>query len=532
VFRAKPGGTHWYHSHILTQRDQGIVGAMIVRDQKTSNTRKLLRNVVDDPGKTMLAIRDHMEQANAATAAARGSKPAICQPDRSLFALFPIFGNKMNMEAFRINGVKLNDKLPKFTNHLKPIFYVERGKRIRFRILGIMSSNVLRISIDKHKLHVMSADGYLAKPFETDLLVVHIAERYDFIVNTNKDYKAGTVFPIRIETIAVQCNDFATPKMVGYAYLQYTDNETPGKPNLVDHYGNKHRCKVEKCTALNCPFQNYPPEANITCHNVRELRLLNPTPRNQLPQHTGEVVERFFNFGFTQLGPAINGIVNQLPQNIPFVHSGSEEVANECTAEDKKTCKSCAQTVYLKRNSANKAYGTFSPQTMRFVLSSISATSSEEGSTNVITHPVHLHGHSFFVTKIAYPTYDENGAIIAMNPNLTQPNPNCGPAQWTKGERPSDIEVDSRTVRKDMIIVPAGGYVVIEFLADNPGWWFMHCHIDSHSSNGMAIAVSELPSCRTAPQNDKFKVKHSYWLSTVRFLGHEWFNNKCNIKVS
>ena len=454
-----------------------------------------------------------------------------------MFPLFPLYRNRVTLEPLSINGVKLADKLPKSIppKGLKPIFYVKRGKRFRFRILGIMAADVLRISIDKHKLRVVSADGYLTKPFTTDLLVVHIAERYDFILDTNKDYEAGTVFPIRIETIAVQCNDYTTPVMVGYAYLQYTDNETPGKPNLVDHYGNKHRCKVEKCTALNCPFENYPAEANITCHNVRELRLLNPTRKNQLPQHTGNVVEGFFNFGFTRLGPAINGIVNQLPQNIPFVHSGNEEVVNECTAEDKKTCKSCAHTVYLKGNFGSALYnphGIVSSQTIRFVFSSISATPSEEGSTNVITHPVHLHGHSFFVTKIAYPTYDENGAIIGMNPNLTQPNPNCGPAHWTNGERPSDIEVDSRTVRKDMIIVPAGGYVVIEFLADNPGWWFMHCHIDSHSSNGMAITVSELPSCRAPPQNDEYKVKESHAISTILFLGHEALDNKCIVRVS
>lgn len=46
-----------------------------------------------------------------------------------------------------------------------------------------------------------------------------------------------------------------------------------------------------------------------------------------------------------------------------------------------------------------------------------------------------------------------------------------------------------------MITVPAGGYVVVEFLAKNPGWWFLHCHIDHHLLLGMAIAVAEVPEC-------------------------------------
>ena len=33
---------------------------------------------------------------------------------------------------------------------------------------------------------------------------------------------------------------------------------------------------------------------------------------------------------------------------------------------------------------------------------------------------------------------------------------------------------------KDTFVPPRGGYAVIQFVADNPGWWFFHCHIESH----------------------------------------------------
>jgi hypothetical protein len=165
-----------------------------------------------------------------------------------------------------------------------------------------------------------------------------------------------------------------------------------------------------------------------------------------------------------------------------------------------KRARKLARRLFILSGTARvKLTGHFHLNSIRFVLSSIANNGGP--APNVATHPVHLHGHSFFVTKIGYPPYDESGAIVGMNPNLTQPeaDPTCGPADWTNGERPSDILVDRRTVRKDVIIVPAGGYVVIEVLADNPGWWFLHCHIDAHSSNGMAIAVSELPSCQPPP---------------------------------
>lgn len=37
---------------------------------------------------------------------------------------------------------------------------------------------------------------------------------------------------------------------------------------------------------------------------------------------------------------------------------------------------------------------------------------------------------------------------------------------------------------KDTIIVPNRGYTIIRFLADNPGVWLLHCHIEFHSALG------------------------------------------------
>lgn len=38
---------------------------------------------------------------------------------------------------------------------------------------------------------------------------------------------------------------------------------------------------------------------------------------------------------------------------------------------------------------------------------------------------------------------------------------------------------------KDTIIVPNRGYTIIRFLADNPGVWLLHCHIEFHSALGL-----------------------------------------------
>ena len=41
------------------------------------------------------------------------------------------------------------------------------------------------------------------------------------------------------------------------------------------------------------------------------------------------------------------------------------------------------------------------------------------------------------------------------------------------------------------MMVPAGGYVVINFVSNNPGFWFLHCHIETHQLQGMALIMNE-----------------------------------------
>jgi hypothetical protein len=40
---------------------------------------------------------------------------------------------------------------------------------------------------------------------------------------------------------------------------------------------------------------------------------------------------------------------------------------------------------------------------------------------------------------------------------------------------------------KDSVTVPVGGYSVLRFIADNPGVWLFHCHLEFHSTIGMSV---------------------------------------------
>ena len=44
-------------------------------------------------------------------------------------------------------------------------------------------------------------------------------------------------------------------------------------------------------------------------------------------------------------------------------------------------------------------------------------------------------------------------------------------------------------VQKDTIAVPDGGFAILRFKADNPGFWFTHCHFAWHNHIGMGFVI-------------------------------------------
>ena len=95
-------------------------------------------------------------------------------------------------------------------------------------------------------------------------------------------------------------------------------------------------------------------------------------------------------------------------------------------------------------------------------------------------HPVHLHGHSFHVMKIGYPEYAANADVVRVNQDILCSDQNCLSATWRDpswlgGNVPGLNHINPPV--KDVVSVPWGGYVVIRFIADNPGDCFTENHV-------------------------------------------------------
>ena len=45
-------------------------------------------------------------------------------------------------------------------------------------------------------------------------------------------------------------------------------------------------------------------------------------------------------------------------------------------------------------------------------------------------------------------------------------------------------------ILRDTVVVAVNSSLVVRFVANNPGMWFFHCHIDWHLVGGLGFVVS------------------------------------------
>lgn len=62
-------------------------------------------------------------------------------------------------------------------------------------------------------------------------------------------------------------------------------------------------------------------------------------------------------------------------------------------------------------------------------------------------------------------------------------------------------------VRRDTVVVNAQSWLVFRFVTDNPGVWFLHCHIDWHLQSGLAATIIEAPEVTRRETNIPLETK-------------------------
>ena len=98
------------------------------------------------------------------------------------------------------------------------------------------------------------------------------------------------------------------------------------------------------------------------------------------------------------------------------------------------------------------------------------------------SHPMHLHGHSFWIHSRGAGLYDPTKNLW---PDLREPVLRDSMMMYATEYPYFAPNRNSSNHRKPC------GWTKVRFIADNPGLWMLHCHIGAHSVMGMTVFLKE-----------------------------------------
>ncbi|KAK4270312.1 hypothetical protein QN277_023361 [Acacia crassicarpa] len=374
-------------------------------------------------------------------------------------------------DAYTINGFPgpLYNCSAKDTFKLK----VKPGRTYLLRLINAALNDELFFSIANHSLTVVEADAVYVKPFETNTILIAPGQTTNFLLKTKSHYPKAT-FLMTARPYVTGLGTFDNSTVAGV--LEY---ESPSKKSL-------HLKKLPL-------FKPILPALNDTSFATNFSSKHRSLANAQFPANVPQKVDKrlFFTVGLGT-NPCQNNQTCQGPNGTMFA------------ASINNVSFTLPSTALLQAHYFGKSNGVYSPNfpssplhqfnytgtppnntmvsngTKLVVLpfnTSVELILQDTGILGVESHPLHLHGFNFFVVGQGFGNFDPNKD--PANFNLVDP------------------------VERNTVGVPSGGWVAIRFLADNPGLWFMHCHLEIHTSWGLRMAWivldGELPNQKLVP---------------------------------
>ncbi|XP_052683930.1 uncharacterized protein LOC128164215 isoform X2 [Crassostrea angulata] len=467
-FIAEPVGTHWYHAHTGTMRNDGLSGAFIVLPKQQMFSRY--------HGEFFAVVQDWTKRSAAETAEAYGSrlfgledydgtcKPLNYMPDETT-SIFPLNVGLVNGRGRRYTETDIENGEKPFI----PLetFTVQQMGTYRFRIMNVGFAQPFEVSFEAHTIYVVAMDGNDVEDQKCDAVVISPGETVDIKLTAKRQ---PNNYYINIKTIPTRTlwGPITRPQLTR-AVLNYKGVNRFRRPVSVPRLCTQQN----PCYVVNQIYGKAPIDSHVVIIPLTKLKSTHDSlTRFPVPIYNdkSQLQEFFLNFHLLRGQPAINGRQFMYPtsalqgQNNQYAISQCEPP--RCTSER------CRCTNMIKLEIGNVIQFVFFTQ----------------------AHPVHFHGHQFHVLKIGFPEYDSvTGNATAPNSDIRCLNDDCTEATWANPRwsyKDLGLNLWNPPV-KDTVNVPWGGYVVVRIVADNPGYWLLHCHLGYHQSEGMSLVLQE-----------------------------------------
>lgn len=322
---------------------------------------------------------------------------------------------------------------------------VESGKTYMLRLINAALNEELFFKIAGHKLTVVEVDAAYVKPFNTETVLIAPGQTTNVLLSaahaTGKYLVAASPF---LDTPAI-----------------LVDNKTA---TATVHYSGTLGSTATTLT-VPPPRNATPVAANFTA----SLRSLNSKKYPaRVPLKIDHSLFFTIGLGINPCATCVNGsrVVADI-NNVTFVmptisllqahffkiggvftddFPGNPPVTYNFTG---------TQPANFQTNNGTRIYRLPYNSTVQLVLQDTGMIAPEN-------HPLHLHGFNFF--EVGRGLGNFNSKKDPKKFNLVDP------------------------VERNTIGVPSGGWTAIRFRADNPGVWFMHCHLEVHTTWGLKMA--------------------------------------------
>ncbi|TPX32511.1 hypothetical protein SmJEL517_g04385 [Synchytrium microbalum] len=453
----KQSGTFWYHSHYRTQYGEGQRGAIVILPKTYSKVQKGSHDA-------LITLSDWYH----------GNGDVLFN---NLFNLSsPINGIPPTPDSVLINGRGQGNCSSLVAANLEPNTTVcgsdlystldfASDKKYWVRVINMAAFSGFVFQIPGVKLYVVETDGVETVPTPVDQIFIEPGQRVSFVVDAHT--LSSGLFTMQ----ALTQFRFAFPdvslKAINLGYIRVDGSNTPAiqvpvnANDTLQLYGSGFVQNVNKTVVGWAP----PTEGSVP-------EITDMTPSTRLLYEF-----QFANDNATGQRYNFASVYQYIDDEIVGLFGGSTWNPDNVTALEYAVAGAKSNNLVSPTNKANfprgwNAIATPGGDVVELTWINILAPIP-------IDHPLHLHGHNFWVVGSGNLQVDATGQTIL--PTLADIE--SGITNLTKGA--------TNTPLRDVATVNGGTWLTVRYVANNPGVWASHCHFDWHLNLGFAVYLVE-----------------------------------------
>ncbi|GBB84880.1 hypothetical protein RclHR1_11470001 [Rhizophagus clarus] len=399
-------GTYWYHSHTHGQYMEGLRAPLVIHDP-------------DDPFRSYYDLEYVITMSDWYHGRISDLLKLRMAPNYGGFNPIPDSGLMSGVGRYNCSAAPPNSQCR--PNNPLAVYKVTSGKRYRLRLINMSGLVHYIFSVDNHPLKIIEADGQYSRPVTVNKLPVAIGQRYSVIIEANQpveNYWMRATIDDRCilkNQSTINIDSAINYKVTGILRYDGADIADPKSKEYPD--------QTEPCLSL-------------------DQSLLKPYVPLQVPGPATNEIKLTATFGVDSqnIGRAF---INNSTYAVDDQHPTLEKFVNNKVA--------------LNQFPANQNIYSYDKwgETVDIIFIN----------NNFAIHPIHMHGHSFFVLGTGSGIEVDKSKL-----NLIDPFP------------------------RDTFVLNSTSWAVFRYKATNPGVWTIHCHIEWHVEMGMVAQIIELPT--------------------------------------